>query len=516
MKRLFYRVCSLFISLTFLFTQFPALAHGTNDEVLSKLIKKIQYVNYDCREDGNISIVKEGDTPKVWYFYDEKNQLIREDNKILDKTITYSYDSRGNIKNKKFYTFVNGNFKNQVSENTVAYEYANLDRMISYNGQKITYDEVGNPIQYCNGWLFEWTKNRQLSKSSKCDNNIEYIYNDKGVRTQKIVNGVTTEFTTKDTGITELLTQKSGENVIKWYPSNSNECVSFEYNGTKYIYTYNFQGDVTGIVDVKGNTIANYTYDSWGKLISITDENGKDITNDTSHIGYINPLRYRGYYYDSETKLYYLNSRYYDPEVGRFLNEDDREFLKTIDDIDISTYNLYAYCLNNPVNLVDYDGRVAIVLAGIAFTTPELIAIAATLVYSVNYIANPNFKSAVEQAVGWAIRTSTESAAAIQSAFKAVGAWAAGQIAKLVTAYKLHMIENIISSRIKTPDGRVDVSKFTNPNGPLMPKGGRGILGPLAYYIVKDIDQHKGGVWKLFKAGIRIATLAADGKILGK
>ena len=101
------------------------------------------------------------------------------------------------------------------------------------------------------------------------------------------------------------------------------------------------------------NQIVSYTYDSWGKIVSIKDEDGRDIT-DQNHVGIVNPYRYRSYRYDEETELYYLNSRYYNPEWGRFLNADGIIF-----DIgaNILGHNLYAYCANNPVNGIDYNGE---------------------------------------------------------------------------------------------------------------------------------------------------------------
>lgn len=94
------------------------------------------------------------------------------------------------------------------------------------------------------------------------------------------------------------------------------------------------------------------------------------IVTDTSHIGHRNPIRYRGYYYDIETGLYYLQSRYYDPEVGRFISAD--EYISTGQGINGN--NMFAYCFNNPVNRVDYTGKwwvtaivATVVIIGCAF-----------------------------------------------------------------------------------------------------------------------------------------------------
>ena len=113
-----------------------------------------------------------------------------------------------------------------------------------------------------------------------------------------------------------------------------------------YYYVKNAQGDITDITDDWGNIIASYTYDPWGKVLSVT---GSDTV-----IGNLNQFRYRGYYYDDETGLYYLQSRYYDPEVGRFINADDVDYLGATGTQ--LSYNAFAYCENEPVNNSDANG----------------------------------------------------------------------------------------------------------------------------------------------------------------
>ena len=114
----------------------------------------------------------------------------------------------------------------------------------------------------------------------------------------------------------------------------------------------NGQNDVTGIVDSTGVVVVKYSYDAWGKQLSVTDGAGNPITN-ADHVGIINPIRYRGYYYETETGYYYLNSRYYNPEIGRFINSDGK--MAGVGE-SIQGYNLFAYCFNNPVNLSDENG----------------------------------------------------------------------------------------------------------------------------------------------------------------
>ena len=122
---------------------------------------------------------------------------------------------------------------------------------------------------------------------------------------------------------------------------------AMSYNGNSYYYYYNLQGDVIGLYDSALNSVVQYTYDSWGRVLSITGSLAETV-------GKANPFRYRGYYYDSETELYYLNSRYYDPEMGRWINADD-----AIAGVggDIRGYNLFAYCMNGPVNMSDHTGH---------------------------------------------------------------------------------------------------------------------------------------------------------------
>ena len=207
-----------------------------------------------------------------------------------------------------------------------------------------------NPLAYRDGWKCEWSRGHRLDKieNSGYNVNVTFKYDENGIRNQKVVNGVQTNFITS--GI-KLLGKKTGENVLLWQVDGNDNTIGFNYNNIPYFYMKNLQGDIVGITDASGNIVAKYTYDSWGKLISIKDASDVDKTTDTTFIGYINPLRYRGYYYDSETGLYYLNARYYDPEVNRFISADE-----TLD----GGYNLFEYCFNCPLKFSDYSGKAPI------------------------------------------------------------------------------------------------------------------------------------------------------------
>lgn len=116
----------------------------------------------------------------------------------------------------------------------------------------------------------------------------------------------------------------------------------------EYYYVRNAQGDIIGLIDSNGNKVVSYTYDTWGKLLSI-EGSLKDS------LGIKSPYRYRGYRYDNETQLYYLQSRYYNPEWGRFINADSL----VGETGELLSHNMFAYCTNDPVNNEDPDGDIA-------------------------------------------------------------------------------------------------------------------------------------------------------------
>ena len=139
------------------------------------------------------------------------------------------------------------------------------------------------------------------------------------------------------------------------------------HNNKYYYFLKTQQGDIKYIVDEDGIHQAEYVYDAWGNCQILV--NGVDITDNSdynTHIAKVNPFRYRGYYFDSETGLYYLNSRYYDPATRRFINADDPSIPVLEQATDIGGLNLYSYCLNNPVNYADYNGDyLHLILGGI-------------------------------------------------------------------------------------------------------------------------------------------------------
>ena len=286
---------------------------------------------------GNILSVSDGSNTTS-YEYDSFNQLVRVNDERAGKTYTYSY-SNGNITEKKEYAFTTGELGEAVK--TLSWRYENdtwRDLLTSYNGNDVAYDEIGNPVTIGRTDL-TWI-GRQLMQVADENNTISYAYNGDGQRVSKTVNGTTTEYFYNG----EILAgQKTGDDVIVFMYDNNDDTFGFIYNGTEYYYIKNAQNDIVAIADADGSVIANYYYDAWGYP--------EDITGNTE-IANLNPLRYRSYYYDTESELYYLNSRYYCAEIGRFLSSDG--YIQTGQGI--LDKNMFAYCLNNPVNMLDLSG----------------------------------------------------------------------------------------------------------------------------------------------------------------
>ena len=289
---------------------------------------------------GNILSITDG-TYTATYAYDSLNQLVRANDARAGETYTYSY-SNGNITEKKEYAYTTGELGEVLD--TKSWSYGDTvwsDLLTDFNGTAITYDEVGNPLTIGSKEL-SWL-GRQLTQIADGEEEISYAYNGDGQRVSKTVNGTTTEFIYNGD---ILAGQKTGDDILVFMYDNNGDAFGFICNGTEYYYIKNAQNDVTAIASADGTVIANYYYDSWGKLIETTGN---------ATIAELNPIRYRSYYYDSETEWYFLNTRYYSPELCRFINADNENV--TVSNLTRCTdKHLYAYCDNNPLVRVDDEG----------------------------------------------------------------------------------------------------------------------------------------------------------------
>ena len=327
--------------------------------------QSVEYYTYD--NNGNIRTVSRDGEIVRKYTYDAKNQLIREDNKDLNQSIFITYDNAGNITEKYWYykcSFEEGEDAfSGLPKQSLPYNYTNKtyignvqwwnDVLATVGGHPITYDQNGNPLRYRNSqYVFTWDAGRQLATAQHGGKNMSYTYDENGLRTSKTVDGVTTTYTWNAGG--QLTSQTDGTNTFYFF-YDGDTISAFEYNGAMYYYVRNLQDDVVAIVDSSKNVVAQYVYDVWGN-VQVQHANGQELT-DANHLGNLNPIRYRGYYYDPELEMYYLQSRYYDPFVSRFINADAADILTKALSGNALLANLFAYCANNPVVYGDDSGR---------------------------------------------------------------------------------------------------------------------------------------------------------------
>ena len=286
------------------------------------------------------------------YGYDAQGQLATETNGGASRA--YAYDTVGNIRSVttdgaviKSFGYTNPSWPDLLTSVTVG----GTTKDILYEGQTQTsgVPSSGNPVTYYNGkdYSFTWTKGRQLTSATVDGEQVSYTYDMSGVRSNKQVGDTTYTYTTLSGKV--MRQQWDGKTLEFVYDDGSQPFAMIYKHGQTtelYYYVLNVQGDVSAILDSSGKLAASYDYDAWG--------NCTVYNNSDAAIGDLNPLRYRGYYYDAETGFYYLQSRYYDPAICRFINADT---FATTDANGVLSANMFAYCENNPVMRTDETGN---------------------------------------------------------------------------------------------------------------------------------------------------------------
>ncbi len=363
---------------------------------------------------GNITSIYDGSRTTT-YKYDDLNQLVRADNPYENKTHIYTYEN-GNITEDKVYAYTAGTSEPTNLKYTVKYSYSNekwadvltgvekvypqnsvnaisleqeetpeiVTRLLGENAQRydmksrllpnsgisllslgdnenyysVTSDEIGNITSY-KGSTYTWV-GRQLQSVSNEDYTSIFSYNSDGQRIGKTisVNGDSTYnyeyYYNGDilSGYKLVITKSDGSstthNVTFMYDENG-EAFGFNYNGNDYYYVRNAQNDVVFITDSDNIGVVLYQYDAWGNITACAD------VSDGGMVSIVNPYTYRGYFYEIENNSYFLKSRYYNPELCRFISADS-----LLDNRDINRLNQFAYCANNPIAFVDNTGKLLI------------------------------------------------------------------------------------------------------------------------------------------------------------
>jgi len=285
------------------------------------------------------------------------------------------------ITSKKTYALTAAGTTPSGATSTYSYGYASYwgDMITSYRGVSIIYDDIGNPLSYYNGssYSFSWT-GRQLTGATKGGVSYSFTYNDEGIRTSKTKGSVTTTYYLDGA---RIVGEETGGNVTLYLYDSEGLPIGMQYRAESYAndvwdaywFEKNLHGDIVAVYDTSGTQVAHYRYDAWGNCTA---------SNAINDVVANNPFRYRGYYYDKDLGLYYLGTRYYDANIGRFISPDGVGYLGA--NGDLNSYNLYAYCSNNPVMYVDPSGNsiIAALIIGVIAGAAIGGAIGGTVAYN--------------------------------------------------------------------------------------------------------------------------------------
>ena len=372
---------------------------------------------YDYDNNGNIiAEYKQGingaKTLRYSYVYDELNQLVRVNDKVSNTTYVYEYDGAGNITKKYEYIYTIDEEITDTPENVILYTYDEVwkDKLATYDGKEFTYDNIGNPLTF-DGASFTWS-GRELTQYEKDGKTISFQYDENGLRHRKIVkeNDVVVEqydYVWSDGSlISQTYTNYTDEivttNTARFIYDSWGTLQGFILNDSEtYLYVKNLQGDIIAIVDELGEVIVEYSYDAWG-TVTFSESSLQNMSK-ASTLCFVSPFTYRGYCYDYDIELYYLQSRYYSAEIGRFINTDDTRIAIATQG-EVLGANLFAYCNNNPVNYVDpvgYFGWAAVLAVGLTASVIGAVSQVAS-----NILAGKKGKNIFSGVLGAAIGSS--------------------------------------------------------------------------------------------------------------
>ncbi|MBU1019771.1 MAG: hypothetical protein KJ847_01040, partial [Firmicutes bacterium] len=307
------------------------------------------------------------------YEYDYMGRLTKEYNPVLNQTIVITYNKQ-NISTKTYY-------QGKTTQIVKEMEYlTNSVNQLVYLGIVENGNETPLSITYGTNYLgnpsaigaktLSW-EGRRLKAITSDD--IEYTYNEQGIRTMKDVDGVITTYHLKGSNV---IAETKNSNTTFFIYNEQDQLIGFEYGNKQYFYVRDLQGNIKEVIDNAGTIMVSYKYDAWGNWINKASASNGTSLGDT--LVAVNPFIYKGYYYDAETDWYYLKSRYYSPLLSRFINMDDTDNLEPGN---VDGVNLFAYCGNNPVMHEDESGskwwkKALMILGSVAMITVGAVLIA--------------------------------------------------------------------------------------------------------------------------------------------
>ncbi len=296
------------------------------------------------------------------YKYDDLGKLIYSFDSNNNHLTKYEYDNAGNL------------LKENKDGEVTYYKYENkenLNQLTNINDDLLTYDEFGNLISYSNK-TFEWDAGSILKQTIVNNSIVNYQYGVDKMRTSKTVNNNTTYY---DYFNGYLMSSNNGKGTVKYFYDDENSVLGFHFDDSIYLYVKDPIGVIRGIVDENLDPVVLYEYDDRGvPIIKYCKSN--DVLE-------ANLILYKDYVFDYETDLYYIGTRYYSPNIRRFISQDDFEKTSKAGSNDYN-FNLYSYCNNNPIMFHDKLGYEAITLSIAALAV--LVIAVIILVLAVSYI----------------------------------------------------------------------------------------------------------------------------------
>lgn len=391
---------------------------------------------------GNIIKITKNGVDLFYYEYSSSGSLVREYNYQTGIVTVFGYDRAGNVNGK--YIFSGFSVEATAGHIMAAYPYGLVDEvsysygndnwgdlLTNYDGTNISYSANYNPLNWRNANAFVWSGRALTGVTLKNNTSITYSYDAFGSRINKRVGGTTHQYVFDGNSIiAEIVTGNENYTLYYYYDAAGN-IVGFRHDSVDYYFQKNWRGDVVGIVNPAGTVVTEYSYDAWGKVISVTGSMA-------STVGRINPIRYRGYYYDVETGFYYLNTRYYDPEVGRFVSADTTDVLAASPN-SLTDKNLFAYCDNNPIMYKDDGGEFWHILVGAG--VGAIVGAASSIVSQVISGQEVNWTAVAIEAVSGAV------SGAINTACPCLGPIATGLVDGTISAVTYAATEKIAYGR---------------------------------------------------------------------